>query len=172
MAVLAGTSGAALAFDRASVVSGARLSNYQSVYVAPVRVSLERSDRPVSPRDAQIKAADLREEIIDAFQRSHAIKTGPGSDVLTISATLTKLVANMPTAADYSDHPSLSPHSIYAGGAGFEASLSSPAGDLALVADEYVGLLDGVAPPVTTWQDADPAFFSWARRLQSFVEEN
>ncbi len=172
LAALAATQGDALAFDRASVVTGAKLSSYNSVYVAPVKVSLGSSKRSVSARDAQAKAADLREEIVDAFVRSHTIKAGPGPEVLTISATLTKLVADMPTAADYQDDPALSPDSVYAGSAGFEAALSSSAGDLASVADDYDGLLDRFAPPVATWQDADRAFSSWARRLQDFVEEN
>lgn len=170
--IAAFAAGEASAFDRASVVSGAGLSGYASVYVAPVKVSLEPGGRPVSQRDAQAKAADLREEIVGAFERSHAIKSSPGPDVLTIAPTLTKLIANMPTAADYAENPSLSPRSVYAGGAGFEATLSSPAGELGSVADDYVGLLDTVSPPVTTWRDADRAFSSWARRLQDFVEEN
>lgn len=171
-AIVAVCGGAAAAFDRASVVSGANLSKYPSVYVAPVKVSLDQSERKVTARDASAKAADLRNDIVGAFERSHTITTGPGPDVLTVSATLTRLVANMPTLADYEDNPSLSSHSIYAGGAAFEATLSSPSGELASVSDRYDGQLDDRRPPVAIWEDADRAFNSWARRLQDFVEEN
>lgn len=163
---------AAHAFDRASVVSGANLSGFQSVYVAPVKVSLESGERRVSARDAQAKSADFRNEIVGAFERSHAIASAPGPDVLTVAATLTRLAANRPTAADYSENPSLSPHSFYAGGAGFEAAFSSGRGELAFVADDYAGFLDETASTAPLWRDADRAFSSWARRLQDFVEEN
>lgn len=164
--------GSATAFDRASVISGAKLAGYTSVYVAPVKVSLDSTERPVAPKDASAKAADLRRDIIGAFEASHAVTSGPGPDVLTISATLTRLTANMPTLADYAETPGLSPRSIYAGGAAFEATLSSSAGELAFVADDYRGLIDSRRPPVAIWEDADRAFASWARRLQDFVEEN
>lgn len=163
---------AASAFDRASVVSGANLAGHRSVYVAPVKLSLEQDSRPVAAKDAAAKAAEFRRGIIDAFESSHSIASAPGADVLTISATLTRLSANMPTLADYADKPGLSPQSIYAGGAAFEATLSSEAGELASVADDYRGVIDSRRLPVAIWEDADRAFSSWARRLEDFVEEN
>jgi hypothetical protein len=162
----------AAAFDRASVISGANLTNYASVYVAPVKVSLDSGERPVAPKDASAKASDLRRDIIEAFEPSHAVASAPGPEVLTISATLTRLTANLPTMADYAAAPGLSPRSIYSGGAAFEARLSSASGELAFVADDYRGLIDDRRPPVAVWEDADRAFASWARRLQDFVEEN
>ena len=63
----------ALAFDQAQVMQPAALANVRSVHIAPVTVELPaatrragaRGDapRPVAPRDAEAKAADLTKRV-------------------------------------------------------------------------------------------------------------
>ncbi|MEQ8177147.1 MAG: DUF3313 family protein [Amphiplicatus sp.] len=164
----------AAAFDRENVIGGKQLSSFASVYIAPVALSLEqgRDERPVREKDAARRASDFHDDLVDEFSGAFEIADAPGAGVLTIEATLTKLVATRPTLADFSEQPGLGFESVYAGGAAFSATLSEDGETLAEVGDRHTSSLGDGSPKIATWQDADRAFSQWARQLVDFVEKN
>ncbi len=175
--------GLALAgFDSASVSPGADLSAYKSVYIAPVGTSLqsgERSfppygtgERPVSASDAASKAGDLEQKLAAAFGKSFAVAAAPGAGVLTVSATLTRLQSNRPTAEDLRATPGLSLTSEYAGAAAVSIVLSVNGSPLAEVSDAYTGTLNDARLRAGIWSTADVAFSRWARDLVAFVQSH
>ncbi len=173
IAAVAASSSAA-AFDRESVTGDKALSSFKSVYIAPVALALEqgRDERPVRDKDAAARAEAFHEDLIDAFDGAFDMASAPAAGVLTIEATLTKLIATRPTMADFTDQPGLGFESVYAGGAAFSATLSEDGETLAEIGDRYASTLGDGAPKIATWQDADRAFSQWARQLVGFVEEN
>jgi hypothetical protein len=177
-------SGLALAasFDSASVSPGADLSAFKSVYIAPVATSLsadERSfppygsgERPVSASDAAAKAGDFQQKLASSFSKSFSIAAGPGEDVLTVSATLTRLQSNRPTAEDLRTTPGLSLTSEYAGAAAVAIVLSENGSPLAELSDTYIGTLDDTRRRAGIWGTVDTAFSRWASGLVSFVKSH
>jgi hypothetical protein len=164
----------AAAFDRETLVGDKPLSSFKSVYIAPVSLSLDesRDARPVRDKDAAGRASDFHDELVDEFSEAFDIAGAPGAGVLTVEATLTKLVSTRPTMADYDDQPSLAFESVYAGGAAFSATLSEDGETLAEIGDQYTSTLGDGTPKIATWQDADRAFSQWSRQLVDFVEKN
>lgn len=171
----------AFAFDSKSVSPAAKLSSFESVYIAPVGVALEEArpspaysggERPVSDNDAARKAADFHDELVDEFSDALSIAPGPGAGILTVEATITRLEANRPTIADLREQPGLSMESRYAGGAAVTVVFSEAGAPLAEVSDSYTETLDNHRIQAGIWSDADRAFSSWARRLVDFVEKN
>lgn len=169
----------ALAFDQAQVMQPAALSNVQSVYVAPVAVELpaaarrfdRRGDapRPVAPRDAETKAADLTTALRRGFAKDFNVVDAAGPGVLVVEATLTRLEASRPTMADYHREPGLGFESVYAGGAAMDVRLSRDGADIAVLKDRYTGNFGDGLPRVGVWQDTDRAFTRWSRQLPSWV---
>lgn len=171
VAALIASSGRAADFDRASVEPGADLSAYSVVEIAPVKIALAGA-RPVAPQDAAAKAADLERALRTALaEKGGGGAATPGIGVLTVEATLTRLVANRPTVADIAARPELSHQSVYAGGAAFRAQLIENGRVLATIEDDYKVQFDADSPPVATWRDADRAFSYWARSLADFLRE-
>ncbi|GAB3731195.1 hypothetical protein GCM10028794_07220 [Silanimonas algicola] len=170
----------ALAFDQAQVMQPAALSNVQSVHIAPVAVELPaarragaRGDepRPVAPRDAEAKAADLTAALRRGFEKEFTVVDAPGPGVLVVEATLTRLEASRPTMADYHREPGLGFESVYAGGAAVEVRLSRDGSDIAVLKDRYVGSFADGAPRIGVWQDTDRAFSRWSRQLPDWVAQ-
>ncbi|MEQ8935311.1 MAG: DUF3313 family protein [Amphiplicatus sp.] len=172
--VSAGAISTADAFDRENVIGGKKLSSFASVYIAPVALNLDqgRDERPIRDKDAARRANDFHDDLVDEFSDAFDIADMPGAGVLTIEATLTKLVATRPTLADFSEQPGLGFESVYAGGAAFSATLSEAGETLAEIGDRHTSNLGDGAPKIATWQDADRAFSLWSRQLVDFVQEN
>lgn len=176
--------GAAFAgpFDSENLVTDRQLSTYESVYIAPVKVNLDHhvvrydrsgyGDRPVDPDDANQKAADFYNELVDAFSESYSLASAPGPGVLTLEATLTKLQSSRPTPADYDREPSLSFQSVYAGGGSMTAVFSEDGEVLAEIADQFDSYLSDGRVRAAVWHDADRAFSQWARKLAKFTQNN
>lgn len=171
----------AFAFDSKNISSTTKLSSFESVYIAPVAVALEESgsrpghlggERAVSDKDAARKAADFQEDLADEFGDEFTLATGPGSGVLTIAATLTRLEASRPTIEDLREQPGLSLESRYAGGGAVTVVFSAGGATLAEVSDRYTETLDDHRFQAGVWQDTDRAFSSWARQLVEFVKKN
>lgn len=172
VAALVASRGLAAEFDRESVEPGADLSTYSVVEVAPVKIALAGA-RAVAPQDATAKSADLERALRTALaDKGGSGATTPGIGVLTVEATLTRLVANRPTIADIATRPELSHHSVYAGGGAFRVEISENGRLLATIEDDYRVPFDADAPPVATWRDADRAFSYWARSLADFLREH
>lgn len=168
-------------FDGETIQTDKKLASFQSVHVADVRLTLEPASsyrrngsdpRPVDDNDAQAKAGDFREELIDALDGAFTIASAPGAGVLTVEATLTKLEATRPTMGDYAQQPGLGFDSVYAGGAAMRIAFSEAGAPLGEVSDAYEATLSDGRPRIGVWEDADRAFSSWARRLVKFVGEN
>lgn len=169
-------------FDSASVSSGTDLSAFKSVYIAPVGTSLsadERSfppygsgERPVSASDAAAKASDFQQKLATAFGKSFTIASAPAQGVLTVSATLTRLQANRPTAEDLRKTQGLSLTSEYAGAAAVRVVFSENGSPIAEVSDDYTGSLTDTRYRASLWGTADVAFSRWARDLVGFVQSN
>lgn len=178
------SAGAAFAgpFDSENLVTDGKLSSYESVYIAPVKVDLDlrvvrydRSgygDRPVDADDASRKAADFYDELVDAFSESYSLASAPGPGVLTLEATLTKLQSSRPTLADYAREPSLSFHSVYAGGGSMTAVFSEDGEVLAELGDQFDSYLGDGRVRAAIWHDADRAFSQWARKLVTYTQKN
>lgn len=169
------------AFDSKSISSSAKLSSFESVYIAPVGIALEEprpsprslsGERPVSEKDAALKAEDFHEDLVDEFGDAFTLASGPGAGVLTIEATLTRLEASRPTIADLREQPGLSMESRYAGGASVAVAFSENGAPLGEVSDSYTETLDNHRFQAGVWEDTDRAFSSWARRLVDFVQKN
>jgi len=171
----------ALAFDQAQVMQPAALSNVQSVHIAPVAIELPAASRrastrggeprPVAPRDAEAKAADLTAALRRAFAQDFTVVDAAGPGVLVIEATLTRLEASRPTMADYQREPGLGFESVYAGGAAIDVRLSRDGSDIALLKDRYVGSFGDGTPRIGIWQDTDRAFSLWSRQLPNWVAQ-
>ncbi|NWG72078.1 MAG: DUF3313 family protein [Parvularculaceae bacterium] len=180
LAAMLAVSGAEAGGFDSEAVSG-DLSAYQLVYVTPVTVALEDvrgryspsgfGERAVSPSDAARKAGDLREALSEALARDFTLAAGPGAGVLTVAATLTKLRSSRPSIADYGANPGLSFESVYAGGAAVRIEFSEEGRALGSVADDYDTSLGDGRPRIGTWDDADRAFASWARRLPELIRK-
>lgn len=171
----------AFAFDSKNISSTTTLSSFESVYIAPVAVALEEpgprpgylgGERAVSDKDAARKAADFQEDLSDEFGDSFKLASGPGSGVLTIAATLTRLEASRPTIEDLREQPGLSMQSRYAGGGAVTVVFSEAGATLAEVSDSYTETLDNHRFQAGIWEDTDRAFSGWARQLVDFVEKN
>jgi len=171
----------ALAFDQAQVMQPAALANVRSVHIAPVVVDLPAADRragargdaprPVAPRDAEAKAADLTTALRRGFEKDFTVVDAPAPGVLVVEATLTRLEASRPTMADYHREPGLGFESVYAGGAAVDVRLSRDGSDLAVLKDRYVGSFGDGSPRIGVWQDTDRAFSLWSRQLPAWVAQ-
>jgi len=178
------SAGAALAgsFDSETLTEGRKLSSFDSVYIAPVQANLDLNvvrfdrsgygDRAVRDEDAARKAADFYDELVEEFGESFSLADAPGSGVLTVQATLTKLESSRPTLADYNRDTSVSFRSVYAGGAAMTAVFSEDGATLAEVSDEFISNLNDGRTRAGLWQDADRAFEQWAHKLAKFAKED
>ncbi|MFQ5564035.1 MAG: DUF3313 family protein [Parvularculaceae bacterium] len=176
------TAVSARSFDEVALTTDKQLASYEAVYIAPVKAELnldvrqiDRSgsgDRPISDRDIADKISDFQRELERAFSRSFDLADAPGPGVLTIEATLTDLASTRPTMAEYSRRVSLDFRSVYVGRAEASFVLSGDGEVLATLSDRYVGSFTDGRPRIATWDDADYAFDSWARKLVKFVERN
>ena len=171
----------AFGFDQAQVMQPAALSNVQAIHVAAVALELpaptRRSDRrgdaprPVTPRDAEAKAADLTAALRRGFAKDFTVVDAPGPGVLVVEAKLTRLEASRPTMADYHREPGLGFESVYAGGAALDVRLTRDGSDIAVLKDRYIGSFGDGTPRIGVWQDTDRAFSLWSRQLPSWVAQ-
>jgi hypothetical protein len=171
----------ALSFDQAQVLQPAALADVKSVYVAPVALELpapaRRFDaggaapRPVAPRDAETKAADLEAALRRGFGKSFAVVDSAAPGVLVVEATLTRLESSRPTMADFRREPGLGFESVYAGGAAVSVRLSRDGQEVAVLKDRYIGTFADGTPRIGIWQDTDRAFTMWSRQLPGWVEQ-
>lgn len=168
-------------FDRNSLSSERNLSQYESVYVAKVEIStnLQKSvnydshklsdrKRPISEKDLNRKANDLRQELITSISAIKPIASAPGDGVLTITPILTDLAASRPTSADLADKPSLSINSQYTGKAAATFTFSEGDREFGSVSDSYQGYFQD-AQFNSTWTDVDRAFSRWARNIAAML---
>ena len=170
-----------LAFEQAQVMQPAALANVRDLHVLPVALELpaaarryERSSdapRPVAPRDAEAKAADLTAALRRGFAKDFNVVDAPGPGVLVVEATHTRLEASRPTMADYHREPGLGFESVYAGGAAFNVRLSRDGNEIAVLKDRYVGNFGDGTPRIGIWQDTDRAFSRWSRQLPNWVAQ-
>ncbi len=170
-------------FDTVEVASPATLAAFDKVHIAPVMVMLDpetrrnvrdiRSERPVSEADQRRQAEELREDLIRAFGESFELAEAPGPGVLTVEATITRLVSTRPTIADASSVTvGLDFDSLYAGGADYEVTLREADTVLATIADASQTSLNDQRPRVGVWQDADRMHGEFSRQLARYVSKN
>ena len=172
-------------FDAIDRATDAPLTTYEKVYIAPVEVDLSehrirrnlrdtRGVRPVSERDQMSKAEDFAEDLERVFGKKYTLVDAPGEDVLTIEATLTKLVSTRPTTADFRNQTGLSFSSLYVGGADYQINLIG--GETLIAAIEEKQSRDGNfndgRPRVAIWADADYSFNKFSRQLVHYVQNN
>lgn len=177
-------SAAAAPFDKVETQSTIPLSNFQKVYIAPVVVELDeenfrrnirdtRSDRPVRPRDQELKADDTYEDLVRAFERKDfTLVDAPGADVLTVATTITGMDSSRPSLADYDVNVGLNFNSVYAGGGEFKTRLSQGDTVLTNITDEQTTSLNDGRPRVAVWQDFDRVSARFARKLAKYASKN
>lgn len=177
-------------FDQLTVEETAKtLSEYQSVYIAPVNMDLKfdprfrkiRRDirpeagasRPMSEAEIERKANDLHRELEKQLGKRLTIVDAPGEGVLTVEATVTKILPTRPTQEELGQRIGLQlAGSVSAGGADITVNLSENGQALASMREDYrANLIDGL-PRIVTWQDADRAYDRMARKLARFVKKN
>lgn len=157
--------------------------DYSSVYIAPVTISSDLSDRPIHARssssdderpvsesDLSRKSEDLYEDIVDALDDHFEIADSAGAGILTIQPMMTELKASKPTSADYRGNPSLSHHSQYAGGADVTFTLLSGGAELGSYERSYYDDIDPYFEKIRTWEDADRAFRIISRSLAKHLK--
>ena len=179
------TAAHAAPFDTIDRATDAPLSSYEKIYIAPVEVDFSehqirrnlrdtRGIRPVSERDQMSKAEDFAEDLEQVFGKKYTLVDAPGEDVLTVEATLTKLVSTRPTIADLTAQIGLSFGSIYVGGADYQINLIG--GETLIAAIEEKQSQDGSfndgRPRVGIWSDADYSFRKFSRQLARYVREH
>ena len=179
------TTAHAAPFDTIDRATDAPLSSYEKIYIAPVEVDFSehqirrnlrdrRGVRPVSESDQARKAEDLSEDLERAFGKKFTLVDAPGDDVLTVEATLTKLVSTRPTIADSRINIGLSFNSLYVGGADYRINLTEGETLLATIEERQSqdsNLNDG-RPRVGIWSDADYSFHKFSRQLVRYVQNN
>ncbi|MEO9968640.1 MAG: DUF3313 family protein [Hyphomonadaceae bacterium] len=172
-------------FDAIDRATDAPLYSYEKVYIAPVETDFSehpvrrstrdlRGFRPISERDQARKASDFAEELQSAFGKKYLLVDAPGDGILTIEATLTKLVSTRPTIADARSRTGLSFSSLYVGGADYQINLIEGSTLLTRIEEKQSNnsnLNDGL-PRVGIWADADRSFDRFARQLARYVENN
>ena len=171
----------ALAFDDKKVSNPAALSGVERVFVAPTAVDLPAATsrferrhggvRPVLPRDAEARAADLTADLKRGFRRGFELVDAPGPGVLVVEPTLTRLESSRPTMADFQQEPGLGFESTFAGGAAVTLRLVRDGEEVAVLQDRYSGSFADGQPRIGVWQDADRAFSRWSRQLPAFVAQ-
>ena len=183
---LAGTPFAdARPFDEITAAEDVTLSTYEQVYIAPVGVELDpdtrrrvrtgtdtRRDWEVSARDQALNAAELQEDLELAFGKKFTLANAPGPDILTVEATIIRLVSTRPPASELGARTALSATSFGAGGADYSVRLQE--GDVTLVEiteKDQSSLTDGI-PRVGIWQDAHRSFSRFSRRLARYAAKN
>lgn len=165
-------------FDEASIVSDSRFADYEKVYIADVTISDElrnreaqsrrnsvgSDDRPVTERDLQAKAADLKKQLKREISRSKQIVSAPGEGVLTVQAELLDLVSSRPTMADFAGEPALSSQSRYVGGADIRVTIMDGERMLATVTENYQGSFTDQRGN-SIWGDANHGIYIAANKV-------
>lgn len=179
-----GFSANAQPFDELTTSTDTTLSEFQKIYIAPVKLDLpettrrrnrftSREDRPVSGRDQSRKAQDLKNHMTAAFAKSFQIVDAPGPDVLTVEAVITRLISTRPTLEDLRIFPGIDfSSSLYAGGGNFDIALKSSDIILATLTEDYRTSLNDGRPRVATWQDFDRSSKSFSRKLVRYIKKN
>ena len=171
-------------FDSAEISDASALSSVQSVYVAPVTFELEKfvssvgprtgagGQRPVSDKDLETLAADLRDDIQKALAKSGlTVVDEPTPGAATVSAVLTKVASSRPSFAELSDEPSLSAQSIYAGGGDVRITITSGDDTLAVLTDSESSSLGDGQPRVGIWSDLKSEFRRWANGVAAAFKD-
>ncbi len=173
---------ASSALDSVNVSTEADLSTFTKIYIAPVEVELKDrfrrnlrdvgAPRPVSERDQAKKAEDSHEYFVRAFSKKYEVVDEPGEGILTVEPIITRLESTRPTSADYEEVPSLSPFSIYAGGADYRVRLKTGETLLTEISEKYrTDLFDG-QPRNGIWTDFEFASRRMASKLIKHIKKN
>jgi len=170
---------AAVKFDTLTVEQDVALGTYEAVYIAPVEVALDpetrrnlrdiRTDRPVSETDQARNAREFQEDLIRVFGKHFELAEAPGDGVLTINATITRLVSTRPSQADFQRFVGIDFSSIYAGGASFTVELKEGDAPLATITEREQTFLNDGRPRVGVWQDTDYVFSRFSRKLSRYA---
>lgn len=170
-------------FDELKVENTAAFANFEKVYIAPVGVELDeenvrrnvrdiRSDRPVSEKDRTRRAERSHADLTRALSKHFEIVDAPGADVLTVEATITRIVSTRPTLEDQRVVSiQLSFSSIYAGGGDFKVRLLQGDTIHAELEDSYRTNLNDGRPRVGIWQDYDRSSRQFARKLARYLDK-
>lgn len=165
------------------------LSEYEAVYIAPVVMDLkfdaqfrnvrriQRPDpdesRPMSDSEIERKANDLHKDLGQALGKQMTIVDAPGEGVLTVEATVTRILPSRPTQEELGRRVSLQfAGSISAGGANINVALSENGASLAQIGENYKGNLNDGFPRVSMWQDADRAYDRFSKKLARYIKKN
>ncbi len=170
-------------FDKQNVSDVASISKFQKVYIAPIGVELDeknvrrnirdiRSDRPVSDRDRERRAAETYKHMVRAFGKNYEIVDAPGADVLTVETTITRMISTRPTLEDQrSLNIQIDFSSVYAGGADFKVRLSQGDTTFAEIEDRDQSTLNDGRPRVGIWQDYTRASTRFSSKLARYVRK-
>ncbi len=137
-------------FDQFTAQQEVDFTSYDAVYLAPVQVAEEITDRidyrprgatdrirPLGERDIARNVERLTEEVSEDLAAVTTLVDAPGEGVLTIEITLTDLEAARPTLAELSQEPGLSLQSRALGGASADIVFKEGDKVLATAEDDY-----------------------------------
>lgn len=186
----AGLSASAGPFDSLEVSQEAlALAQYEAVYIAPVVMDLKfdtqfrnirriqrpgrDESRPMTDAEIERKANDLHKDLRQALSKRMTLVDAPGEGVLTVEATVTRILPSRPTQEELGRRVGLQlSGSISAGGADIDVALSENGTSLAQISEDYKGNLNDGFPRVNIWQDADRAYDRLAKKLARYVAKN
>lgn len=189
-ASLMAPSAAAAPFDKVEVSSQTQLATYQKVYIAPVSISLEEptasllaqrrrsayisGQRPISEDTQTRKSSDLYDDLRRTFAKDFVLVDGPGQDVVTISAEITKLIPSRPTHAERNRSVGSLDYgrSVSAGGVDYTVVMSTGSEPVISIRDSFRASLSDGVPRNSVWHDVDRSFDRFSRQLARFVKAN
>lgn len=177
-------------FDELSVVDESiSFSAYESVYVAPVKMDLtfdrkfrvsgptrqlpRGASRPMTDAEIDRNAQELHERLERRLSKNFAIADAPGDGVLTVEATVTRLISTRPTNKEIQLEVGLDlQNSVSAGGADIDVLLSENGEARAELSESFKGRFRDGLPRIHTWQDAEFAYNRLARKLTKYIAKN
>ncbi len=147
------------AFAAAFAMAGAVQAGSPEVTVTLSPDLARQADRTLGVRELEQRAVELVQVVRRQLERQGALE---GS---TVRLVLTDVKPNRPTFHQLRDRPGLSMHSISIGGAAIEGEVIDAQGQSRRVAYDYFSPAIDWVIGGSTWQDADRAFDTFARRL-------
>lgn len=177
-------------FDQLEVTeTTTTFSQYDRVYIAPVIMDLTFDEqfrqirriqrprrgatRPMTEAEVERKANDLHKDLVQALGKRLTIVDAPGEGVLTVQATVTRIIPSRPTGAELNQRIGLQlGGSISAGGVDIDAELSENGVSLAQIGEDYKSNLTDGIPRINIWQDADRGYDRFARKLSRYLARN
>ncbi|MEO1028791.1 MAG: DUF3313 family protein, partial [Pseudomonadota bacterium] len=142
-------------FDELTIVDDTKsLASYQAVYVAPVAMDLtfdrnfriigrtaqlpRGASRPMNDQEIADRAHELHKRLERRLGKKLDVVDAPGEGVLTVEATVTRLISTRPTQKELIQEVGLSLNgSVSTGGADIDIRLSENGTELANISESW-----------------------------------